>query len=166
MPSSSPAAMAAADRAAAALERLARLHPKLIDLGLDRSFALLEKLDNPHHHLPPTIHVAGTNGKGSTTPSVIVILRGLSWAKDEQGKTKVMIKNNFKYLIIYSQSNWIKHHLNRFPLGIFFFRQIKTTSSTNQNSSPRRIVRNLRSIGGTSEKIYHFYTIALWITSF
>ena len=74
MPSSSPAAMAAADRAAAALDRLARLHPKLIDLGLDRSFALLEKLGNPHHHLPPTIHVAGTNGKGST----IAFLRAMT----------------------------------------------------------------------------------------
>ena len=74
MPSSSPAAMAAADRAAAALDRLARLHPKLIDLGLDRSFALLEKLGNPHRHLPPTIHVAGTNGKGST----IAFLRAMA----------------------------------------------------------------------------------------
>ena len=55
--------MAAADRGAAALDRLARLHPKLIDLGLDRSFALLEKLGNPHHHLPPTIHVAGQMAK-------------------------------------------------------------------------------------------------------
>ena len=53
--------MAAANRATAALDRLARLHPKLIDLGLDRSFALLEKLGSPHHHLPPTIHVGGTN---------------------------------------------------------------------------------------------------------
>jgi len=44
MPSSSPAAMAAADRAAAALDRLARLHPKLIDLGLDRSFAFWKSL--------------------------------------------------------------------------------------------------------------------------
>ena len=44
MPSSSPAAMAEAHRAEAALDRLSRLHPKLIDLGLDRSFALLEKL--------------------------------------------------------------------------------------------------------------------------
>ena len=80
MPSSSPAAMAAADRAAAALDRLARLHPKLIDLGLDRSFALLEKLGNPHHHLPPTIHVAGTNGKGST----IAFLRAMA---EEAGLT-------------------------------------------------------------------------------
>lgn len=37
-----------------------------IDLGLERIFALLERLDNPHLKLPKTIHVAGTNGKGST----------------------------------------------------------------------------------------------------
>lgn len=37
-----------------------------IDLGLDRVYALLERLDNPHLKLPPTIHIAGTNGKGST----------------------------------------------------------------------------------------------------
>ena len=61
-------------RAAAALDRLTRLHPKSIDLGLDRSFALLKKLGNPHHRLPPTIHVAGTNGKGST----IAFLRAMA----------------------------------------------------------------------------------------
>jgi len=37
-----------------------------IDLGLDRIFALLERLGNPHLKLPKTIHIAGTNGKGST----------------------------------------------------------------------------------------------------
>ena len=53
-------------RAEAALERLAELHPKLIDLGLDRSYALLKRLGNPHLSMPPAIHLAGTNGKGST----------------------------------------------------------------------------------------------------
>ena len=56
----------ASARAHEALERLARLHPKLIDLGLGRSLELLEKLGQPQHHLPPVIHLAGTNGKGST----------------------------------------------------------------------------------------------------
>lgn len=37
-----------------------------IDLGLDRVFELLARLDNPHLKIPPTIHIAGTNGKGST----------------------------------------------------------------------------------------------------
>lgn len=49
-----------------ALERLARLHPKKIDLSLERLRRLLDTLGNPERELPPTIHVAGTNGKGST----------------------------------------------------------------------------------------------------
>lgn len=48
------------------LARLSHLHPKLIDLGLARSFKILDALGNPHRRLPPTIHLAGTNGKGST----------------------------------------------------------------------------------------------------
>lgn len=50
----------------AALERLTELHPKLIDLSLDRMYRLLAALGNPQRRLPPVIHVAGTNGKGST----------------------------------------------------------------------------------------------------
>ncbi len=46
--------------------RLERLHPRLIDLSLDRLHALLARLDHPERRLPPIIHVAGTNGKGST----------------------------------------------------------------------------------------------------
>src|SRR5690606_426782 len=46
--------------------RLMALHPKLIDLSLDRILPLLADLGQPHDHLPPVIHVAGTNGKGST----------------------------------------------------------------------------------------------------
>ncbi len=48
------------------LKRLELLHPKQIDLSLNRSLKLLKKLGDPHKKLPPTIHVAGTNGKGST----------------------------------------------------------------------------------------------------
>ena len=48
------------------LARLTALHPKLIDLKLDRVLWLLERLGNPERRLPPVIHVAGTNGKGST----------------------------------------------------------------------------------------------------
>ncbi|GAB1378144.1 folylpolyglutamate synthase/dihydrofolate synthase family protein [Pararhodobacter aggregans] len=48
------------------LQRLMALHPKIIDLTLDRVWALLEKLGNPQNDLPLVIHVAGTNGKGST----------------------------------------------------------------------------------------------------
>src|SRR5579872_2272393 len=49
----------------AILERLLALHPKKIDLALDRILRLLAALGNPHLKLPPVIHVAGTNGKGS-----------------------------------------------------------------------------------------------------
>jgi len=48
------------------LERLTALHPKLIDLSLDRMWRILAALDHPERKLPPVIHVAGTNGKGST----------------------------------------------------------------------------------------------------
>ena len=48
------------------LERMMALHPKLIDLTLDRVFRLLDALGNPQNDLPPVIHIAGTNGKGST----------------------------------------------------------------------------------------------------
>ncbi len=48
------------------LERLFKLHPKKIDLSLDRMTCLLTKLGHPERKLPPLIHVAGTNGKGST----------------------------------------------------------------------------------------------------
>ena len=65
-----------AERAALALDRLAALHPKLIDLGLERTFDLLDRLGNPHHSLPPVIHVAGTNGKGS----VIATMRAMAEA--------------------------------------------------------------------------------------
>jgi dihydrofolate synthase/folylpolyglutamate synthase len=50
----------------AMLARLLALHPKRIDLSLDRIQRLLVALDNPQRRLPPIIHVAGTNGKGST----------------------------------------------------------------------------------------------------
>ena len=50
----------------ALLERMMALHPKVIDLTLDRVWRLLDALGNPQDRLPPVIHVAGTNGKGST----------------------------------------------------------------------------------------------------
>ncbi len=50
----------------ATLARLTALHPKLIDLSLDRMWRILAVLDHPERRLPPVIHVAGTNGKGST----------------------------------------------------------------------------------------------------
>ena len=48
------------------LEKMGRLHPKVMDLSLGRMHRLLEALGNPERKLPPVIHIAGTNGKGST----------------------------------------------------------------------------------------------------
>ena len=53
-------------RSAPVIERLHQLHPKLIDLSLHRLQALLARMGHPERHLPPVVHVAGTNGKGST----------------------------------------------------------------------------------------------------
>ena len=50
----------------AILERMMTLHPKVIDLTLGRVERLLAILGNPERRLPPVIHIAGTNGKGST----------------------------------------------------------------------------------------------------
>ena len=50
----------------AILDRMMALHPKVIDLTLDRVWRLLDRLGNPQTDLPPVIHIAGTNGKGST----------------------------------------------------------------------------------------------------
>lgn len=50
----------------AVLERMMTLHPKVIDLTLDRVHRLLAALGHPEIRLPPVIHIAGTNGKGST----------------------------------------------------------------------------------------------------
>ncbi|MDF3072421.1 MAG: bifunctional folylpolyglutamate synthase/dihydrofolate synthase [Alphaproteobacteria bacterium] len=49
----------------ALLQRLLGLHPRVIDLSLERICVLLEALGHPERRMPPVIHVAGTNGKGS-----------------------------------------------------------------------------------------------------
>ncbi len=60
-------------RLQALLDRLTGYYPRGIDPGLERTLRLLEDLGNPHLSLPPVIHVAGTNGKGS----VIAYLRAM-----------------------------------------------------------------------------------------
>ncbi len=57
----------------AILARLLELHPKKIDLSLERVLRILDRLDHPERHLPPVIHVGGTNGKGS----VIAFMRAI-----------------------------------------------------------------------------------------
>jgi dihydrofolate synthase/folylpolyglutamate synthase len=60
----------------AILDRLMRLHPKLIDLDLARIERLLADVGSPHLKLPPVVHVAGTNGKGS----LVAYLRAMAEA--------------------------------------------------------------------------------------
>ncbi|WP_425079670.1 bifunctional folylpolyglutamate synthase/dihydrofolate synthase [Ruegeria denitrificans] len=60
----------------AILDRMMALHPKIIDLTLDRVWRLLAALDNPQLKLPPVIHIAGTNGKGSTQAMIRAGLEG------------------------------------------------------------------------------------------
>src|SRR5262245_20382080 len=57
------------------LAELRTLHPKLIDLSLGRIEVLLAKLGNPQDRLPPVIHIAGTNGKGSTVALLKAMLQ-------------------------------------------------------------------------------------------
>ena len=64
----------------AIVARLNALHPKRIDLSLDRVQRLLAALDHPERKLPPVVHVAGTNGKGST----IAFLRAILEAAGER----------------------------------------------------------------------------------
>ena len=68
------------DPSDALMARFLALHPKLIDLSLGRLERLLGALGEPHRRLPPVIHVAGTNGKGSTVAFMRAILEaaGLS----------------------------------------------------------------------------------------
>ncbi len=60
----------------AILDRMMSLHPKIIDLTLDRVWTLLDRLGNPQDNLPPVIHIAGTNGKGSTLAMLRAGLEG------------------------------------------------------------------------------------------
>ena len=59
----------------AVLARLSALYPKRIDLSLGRMQRILDALDHPERRLPPVIHVAGTNGKGSTIAFMRAILQ-------------------------------------------------------------------------------------------
>ena len=74
------------------LDELVKLHPKYIDLSLDRLKLLLKKLDNPQDHLPKTIHIAGTNGKGSVQSFI----------------RNILLKNGYKC------DAYISPHLSRF----------------------------------------------------
>jgi dihydrofolate synthase/folylpolyglutamate synthase len=64
----------------AILARLTALHPKVIDLSLGRIERLLEALGNPEQRIPPAIHIAGTNGKGSTVAYLRAILEAAGFS--------------------------------------------------------------------------------------
>ena len=74
------------------LDELVKLHPKYIDLSLDRLKLLLKKLGNPQDYLPKTIHIAGTNGKGSVQSFI----------------RNILLKNGYKC------DAYISPHLSRF----------------------------------------------------
>ena len=63
----------------AILERLSGLHPKSIDLSLGRMQRLLTRLRHPERRLPPVVHVAGTNGKGSVIAFLAAILEAAGY---------------------------------------------------------------------------------------
>src|SRR3974377_1521189 len=65
----------------AILARLLARHPKRIDLSLDRMWHVLDRLGHPEKSLPPVVHVAGTNGKGST----IAFMRAMLEAAGARG---------------------------------------------------------------------------------
>ncbi|MGL4243617.1 MAG: bifunctional folylpolyglutamate synthase/dihydrofolate synthase, partial [Beijerinckiaceae bacterium] len=56
------------------MARFLALHPKVIDLSLDRMESILPALGHPHLKTPPVVHVAGTNGKGSTIAFMRAVL--------------------------------------------------------------------------------------------
>ena len=61
------------------VERLHALHPRLMDLSLDRLQRLLAQLGHPERRLPPVLHVAGTNGKGSTSAMLRALGEAAGW---------------------------------------------------------------------------------------
>jgi dihydrofolate synthase/folylpolyglutamate synthase len=66
-------------RFAPVVQRLHALHPQLIDLSLGRLRTLLAKLEHPERRLPPVVHVAGTNGKGSVCAFLRAIGEAAGW---------------------------------------------------------------------------------------
>ena len=80
----------------AILERLTALHPKKIDLSLERMHRLLERLGHPERKLPPVIHVAGTNGKGSTIAFMRAVLEAAG-AKVHVYTSPNLVRMNERY---------------------------------------------------------------------
>ena len=94
----------------AVLKRLQDLHPETIDMGLGRTFDLLEKLGNPQDTLPPVLHIAGTNGKGSTLSFIQAILEDAG-LRVHRYTSPELVRFNERYIIAgteISDTNLIK----------------------------------------------------------
>ena len=72
----------------AILERMMTFHPKVIDLTLDRTHRLLAALGNPERSLPPVVHIAGTNGKGSTQAMIRMVSRAHSTGRKDHFRSR------------------------------------------------------------------------------
>ena len=103
------------------LIKIQEYHPKYIDLNLKRINRLLVDLGNPHHFLPPTIHVAGTNGKGST----LSILRSML---EESGLT--VHSYTSPHLVNFNERIRIKDQLIS---NKFLFEILNITDKVNKN---------------------------------
>jgi dihydrofolate synthase/folylpolyglutamate synthase len=88
----------ATGQAAAILARLQTLYPTLIDLSLGRIARLLTALGEPQQRLPPVIHVAGTNGKGSTCAFLRAIAEAAGW-RVHVGTSPHLVRLNERFRI-------------------------------------------------------------------
>src|SRR5258706_15306057 len=77
----------------AILARLLALHPKRIDLSLDRMWHVLDRLGHPEKSLPPVVHVAGTNGKGTTIAFMRAMLEAAG-ARVDVYKSPNLVRGN------------------------------------------------------------------------
>ena len=94
------------------LDELIKLHPKYIDLSLIRLKKLLYKLGDPHLDLPSTIHIAGTNGKGSVHSFIKNILISNGYSCDAYISPHL---TKFNERIILNN----KDNMNRFHIYIY-----------------------------------------------
>ena len=109
------------------LDELVKLHPKYIDLSLDRLLLLLNKLGNPQDHLPRTIHISGTNGKGSVQSFIrnIFMKNGYtcdSYISPHLSKFNERIILNHKEVStrkLYDTLNYVKKINNQNPITFF-----------------------------------------------
>ncbi len=109
------------------LDELLALHPKYIDLSLIRLKNLLQKLGNPHLDLPKTIHIAGTNGKGSVQSFIKNILVSNGYSCDayisphlSKFNERIVLNNkNVSNMKLYKTLEFVKKINNSKPITFF-----------------------------------------------